>query len=158
MLLRWSDLTPAHQADLSGWPPVALLDGSTVARLLGVRPSTLRNWRHRGIGPRAEPAAMYGRGAPSPIYYRVSNLLCWLCPAPNKAPWELERDWLVEHFVGWRLGTSSGYVDVGAEMSATDTDLAAASVREHSSDRLFNEAASLPRWPGRQPIQKQKYA
>lgn len=151
MTLHWQDLPPSSTALLRSWPAVALLEGPTVAKLLGVGPSTLRNWRHRGQGPEAEPSKLYGRGAPAPAYYRVSSILHWLDGPQAQQPWEYERDWLIRHFEGWRIGTADGGVYVSAAMSAEQTLSVATCVRQNASDTLFNLAASIPAWPGKQP-------
>lgn len=158
MTLRWHDLDRAATVQLQGWPAVALLEGPTVAKLLGVGPSTLRNWRHRGQGPKAEPSDLYGRGAPAPVYYRVSAILHWLDGPEARQAWEYERDWLVEYFDGWRFVRPDGVVDVSTTITAQQTAMAAESIRENASDALFNRAAGIADWPARQPRPRRQFS
>ena len=146
MSMTWSDLDPANAALLRSWPPIALLEGPKVAKVLGVESSTLRNWRHRGQGPSPEPSQRTRRG-PRPVRYRVSEISAWLDGSGARPPWERERRWLVDHLEGWRFVDGAGFVDVEAEMTAQQTERVAIEVRLHSSDRLFAGAARIEAWP-----------
>ena len=146
MNMTWSDLDPANAALLRSWPAIALLEGPKVAKLLGIEPSSLRNWRLRGQGPSPEPSRSSSRG-PRPVRYRVSQICAWLDGSGARRPWERDREWLVEHLEGWRFVDGIGFVDVDAEMTSQQTERVAIEVRIHSSDRLFTGAAGIESWP-----------
>ena len=59
-------------AELGGDP---LLDINQVARVMGLRPQTLHNWRHRRRGPRGFKLAA---GQFGPVRYRLSDVQAWL--------------------------------------------------------------------------------
>lgn len=153
MRLSWSEIPAVHQAELLKWPPVALLEGPALAKILGVRQSTLRNWRYRDQGPPAEPAELYGRGAPSPIYYQVSRLLEWL-GAIEEPAWKFERAWLVSRFKGWRFVLDEAAVDVSGQMKEVETQGVAETVRHEAHRSDFNDAAGIEGWPCRQPTKR----
>lgn len=52
-----------------------LLTSPNAARLLGVKPQTLRKWRYQGRGPRF---VRLGTGRQSPAAYRLADLEAWL--------------------------------------------------------------------------------
>ena len=55
-------------------PAPLAVDSSTAARMIGVAPGTLNNWRTRGLGPTYVRHGLPG----SRILYRVSDLQAWL--------------------------------------------------------------------------------
>jgi len=56
-------------------PDDPLLRTTDAARLLGIKPATMKVWRHRGTGPAFH---RIGSGATSPVAYRFSDLMAWL--------------------------------------------------------------------------------
>lgn len=53
--------------------PLEVVNNGTAARVLGVAPKTLNNWRTLGIGP---PHLKYG-GRHGPVRYLLSDLVAW---------------------------------------------------------------------------------
>lgn len=45
------------------------------ATMLGLRPQTLRKWRHRGLGPRYH---RLGEGTAARVVYSEADILAWL--------------------------------------------------------------------------------
>ena len=158
MPTRWGELTPKDEALIRSWPPVALVASPVLAKALGVSTSTLRNWRFRKQGPQPEPAALYGRSAPYPIYYRVSSVLAWLDQTEALSPWKYERDWLAEHLNGWRFVDDFGQIDISAQMTPYQTSRALPAIRTLATDLLFNDAAAIRCWPNRQPTGRQCFS
>ncbi len=56
-------------------PDNPLLRTTDAARLLGVKPGTMKIWRYRGTGPAFH---RIGSGPTSPVAYSLSDLHTWL--------------------------------------------------------------------------------
>ena len=151
---RWSELTAENAALIRSWPPVALVSSPTVAKVLGIGAGTVRSWRHRGLGPSPEPRHLYGRGRPTPTYFRVSSLLTWLDGGEPERTWERERDWLADRLAGTRFVEDTKVVDIGPGLSKDATELAGACVRRLAYMVEFNQSAQIAAWPGRQPLKR----
>jgi predicted site-specific integrase-resolvase len=52
-----------------------LMTTAQAAKLLGIRPATLRKWRHLGRSPRF---VRYGQGPGARCYYQVKDIKEWL--------------------------------------------------------------------------------
>ena len=61
--------------DDHSWEQDKLVRTAEAARLLGVRPNTLKIWRFRGTGPVYH---RLGTGPTSPVGYKLGDLAAWL--------------------------------------------------------------------------------
>ena len=79
--VQLSRISSAIPADFDLLPDAALLDDRQIAALAGVKISTVKGWRRRGIGP--EFVSMYGRARASAGAYRNGGPDCH-APANRK--------------------------------------------------------------------------
>lgn len=144
---RWSELSHEAAQTIRAWAPIGLVSSPRLARVFGLTPQALKNWRWRGQGPAAEPCEAFGY-APTPRYYRVSTVLAWLDGRPGAEAWTYERDWLLSTFDGWRFGCASGdAIDVKAPLDERSTREVGNAIRAQGKE--FE--TGLVGWPGPQP-------
>lgn len=150
MTARWAELSDDSVKAIRAWAPFALVSSPHLARTLGVTPQALKNWRHRGQGPAAEPGEEYGP-PPTPTFYRVSSVLAWLDGKPEATSWEYERDWLLTNMNGWRVGDDDwGPIDIGPQLNEQQTLSISKGVRERFKLLGF-DLGGLKNQPRRKP-------
>jgi hypothetical protein len=146
-MTRWSELSPEAAQTIRSWAPIGLVSSPHLARVIGLSPQALKNWRWRSLGPLPEPSEVYGK-PPTPIFYRVSSVLAWLDAAPLAVAWIYERDWLLSVFGGWRfVGADGDTIDVHPPLDKQRTQFAGDLIRARAG--AFEP--ELVKWPEPQP-------
>ena len=150
MTARWGELSEDSAKTIRAWAAIGLIASPHLARTLGVTPQALKNWRHRGQGPTAEPGGEYGP-PPTPTYYRVSSVRAWLDGKPEAASWEYERDWLLKNMNGWRVSDAQlGAIDIDPQINERQTLAISKGVRKDFKLLGF-DLGGLKEQPRRKP-------
>ena len=155
MSTQWDVLSPESAALIRSWPPMALVSAPRLAEVMGVTTQRLRKWRARSKGPVPEPRdGVRESSNPTPTYYVVAKLWCFLDGRPADDWCEITKEWILDRF----LGAQCGDLLVAEPLTREDIERISLTVRGLLRFVEFRQSARVVNMPGPQPVRRPQFS